>query len=114
MLVVLLPGLVFEAAYRLRLDDLVGVGSPASRSWRCPGVLISAAVVAVVLTLLTGLRPDLAFIVGAIVSATDPAAVVATFKRIPALSLALPRSSMARACSTTGPGWSCSPSPSVR
>ena len=52
-------------------------------------MIISAAVVAVVLTLATGLRPDLAFIVGAMVSATDPAAVVATFKRLtvpPALS----------------------------
>ena len=83
-----LPGLVFEAAYRLRLAEL--------RRWfgglallAIPGVLISAAVVAVVLNLATGLRLDLAFIVGAMVSATDPAAVVATFKRLrvpPALS----------------------------
>ena len=44
---------------------------------------------AVVLNLGTGLRFDLAFIVGAMVAATDPAAVVATFKRLrvpPALS----------------------------
>jgi CPA1 family monovalent cation:H+ antiporter len=73
---------VFEAAYRLRLAEL--------RRWfsglallAVPGVLISAAVVAAVLHLATGLRPDLAFIVGAMVSATDPAAVVATFKRLP-------------------------------
>ena len=82
VLLVLLPGLVFEAAYRLRLVEL--------RRWfgalfllAIPGVLISAAVVAVVLTVATGLRFDLAFIVGAMVSATDPAAVVATFKRLP-------------------------------
>ena len=37
---------------------------------------------AVVLNVGTGLRLDLAFIVGAMVSATDPAAVVATFKRL--------------------------------
>ncbi len=88
VLLVLLPGLVFEAAYRLRLAEL--------RRWfgglallAIPGVLISAAVVAVVLHLATGLRLELAFIVGAMVSATDPAAVVATFKRLrvpPALS----------------------------
>ena len=88
VLLVLLPGLVFEAAYRLRLAEL--------RRWfgglallAIPGVLVSAAVVAVVLNLATGLRLDLAFIVGAMVSATDPAAVVATFKRLrvpPALS----------------------------
>ena len=88
VLLVLLPGLVFEAAYRLRLSEL--------RRWfgglallAFPGVLISAGIVALVLTLGTGLRLDLAFIVGAMVSATDPAAVVATFKRLrvpPALS----------------------------
>jgi len=79
VLIALLPGLVFEAAYRLRLEEL--------RRWlgglvllAVPGVLISAAVVAVVLNLMTGLRADLAFLVGAMVSATDPAAVVATFK----------------------------------
>ncbi len=88
VLLVLLPGLVFEAAYRLRLAEL--------RRWfgglallAVPGVLISAGIVAVVLNVGTGLRLDLAFVVGAMVSATDPAAVVATFKRLrvpPALS----------------------------
>src|SRR4051794_39139410 len=82
VLLVLLPGLVFEAAYRLRVIEL--------RRWfgglallAIPGVLISAAIVALVLHYGTGLRLDLAFIVGAMVSATDPAAVVATFKRLP-------------------------------
>ncbi len=81
VLLVLLPGLVFEAAYRLRVREL--------RRWfgglallAVPGVLISAAVVALLLNVGTGLRFDLAFIVGAMVSATDPAAVVATFKRL--------------------------------
>jgi monovalent cation:H+ antiporter, CPA1 family len=81
VLLVILPGLVFEAAYRLRLDEL--------RRWfsgllllAVPGVLISAGIVALVLHQATGLRVDLAFIVGAMVSATDPAAVVATFKRL--------------------------------
>ena len=81
VLLVILPGLVFEAAYRLRLDEL--------RRWfsgllllAVPGVLVSAGIVALVLHQATGLRADLAFIVGAMVSATDPAAVVATFKRL--------------------------------
>ena len=88
VLLALLPGLVFDAAYRLHLVEL--------RRWfgglallAVPGVLVSAAIVALVLNVATGLRPDLAFIVGAMVSATDPAAVVATFKRLtvpPALS----------------------------
>ncbi len=81
VLAVLLPGLVFEAAYRLELDRLRPmVGHLALLT--VPGVLISAAVVALALNLGTGLRLDLAFIVGAMVSATDPAAVVATFKRL--------------------------------
>ncbi len=81
VLLVLLPGLVFEAAYRLRVAEL--------RRWfsglallAIPGVLISAVCVAVVLTMATGLPLSLSFIVGAMVSATDPAAVVATFKRV--------------------------------
>jgi CPA1 family monovalent cation:H+ antiporter len=85
VLLVLLPGLVFEAAYRLRVDEL--------RRWfgglillAIPGVLLSAAIVAVTLSLATGLRIELAFTVGAMVSATDPAAVVATFKRLRAPS----------------------------
>jgi CPA1 family monovalent cation:H+ antiporter len=78
---VLLPGLVFEAAYRLELGTV--------RRWitglvilAVPGVVISAVVVALVLHLVAGMPMGLAFLAGAIVSATDPAAVVATFKRV--------------------------------
>ncbi len=81
VLLVLLPGLVFEAAYRLRIRNLrLWFGGLALLA--VPGVVVSAAIVAVVLNQGTGLRLDLAFIVGAMVSATDPAAVVATFKRL--------------------------------
>ncbi|MHB8458713.1 MAG: cation:proton antiporter [Candidatus Limnocylindrales bacterium] len=80
VLVVLVPGLVFEAAYRLDIDELrrtsLGVVVLA-----VPGVLISAVTVAVLLSL-TGLPFGLAFIVGAITSATDPVAVVATFRAL--------------------------------
>jgi Na+:H+ antiporter len=81
VLLVLLPGLVFEAAYRLRFAELRRLfGGLALLA--VPGVVISAGIVALVLNVGTGLRLDLAFIVGAMVSATDPAAVVATFKRL--------------------------------
>jgi len=80
VLIVLVPGLVFEAAYRLDFTELrrtyIGVAILA-----IPGVLVSAGVVAVILTI-AGLPPSLAFIVGAIVSATDPVSVIATFKRL--------------------------------
>src|SRR5262245_48203137 len=88
VLVVLLPGLVFEAGYRLRLGELRR-WSTAISVLAVPGVIISAGVVAAVLAIATGLPVELAFIAGAMVSATDPAAVVATFKRLrtdPALS----------------------------
>lgn len=78
---VLLPGLVFEAAYRLDGDELrrtfAGVALLA-----VPGVIVSAAVVAAVLHLATGLPMSEAFVVGAMVSATDPVAVVATMRRL--------------------------------
>jgi CPA1 family monovalent cation:H+ antiporter len=51
-----------------------------------PGVIICAAVVAVVLNLATGLPLDESFIAGAIVSATDPVAVVATMRQLKAPS----------------------------
>ncbi|HSS36016.1 MAG TPA: cation:proton antiporter, partial [Patescibacteria group bacterium] len=81
VLVVLLPGLVFEAGYRLDLTHLRR-SFAALLLLAAPGVVISAAVVAVLLNVVTGLRLDLAFIVGAMVSATDPVAVVATFRRL--------------------------------
>jgi monovalent cation:H+ antiporter, CPA1 family len=81
VLLVLLPGLVFEAGYRLDVSHLRR-SFAALLFLAMPGVVISAAVVAVTLNVTTGLRFDLAFIVGAMVSATDPAAVVSTFRRL--------------------------------
>ncbi len=82
VLLVLLPGLVFEAAYRLRLVELRR-WSGALLLLAVPGVLITAGIVAVTLVAGASLPIELAFLVGAMVSATDPAAVVATFKRLP-------------------------------
>jgi len=81
VLAVLLPGLVFEAAYQTNFDTLQRTFGGITLL-AVPGVLISAGVVAVVLNVFAGLRLDLAFVVGAMVSATDPAAVIATFKRL--------------------------------
>jgi CPA1 family monovalent cation:H+ antiporter len=80
---VLLPGLVFEAAYRLDGSELRRTfGGVALLA--VPGVLITAAVVAFVLHAATGLPVNEAFLVGAIVSATDPVAVVSTMRRLDA------------------------------
>lgn len=81
----LLPGLVFEAAYRLDGNELRrSFGGIALLA--VPGVLITAAVVAVVLHVATGLPLEQAFVLGAIVSATDPVAVVATMRQLRAPS----------------------------
>jgi len=81
VLLVLLLGLVFEAAFQTDLTSLRrtfgGVVLLA-----IPGVLVTAAVVAIALHLATGLPLELAFVGGAMVSATDPIAVIATFKRL--------------------------------
>lgn len=81
VLAVLLPGLVFEAAYRLHYEDLrASIGAVVFLA--VPGVLLSAAIIGALLSLATGLRLELALVVGAMVSATDPAAVVAIFSRL--------------------------------
>ncbi len=81
VLIVLLPGLVFEAGYRLDLAHLrrtlAGLLLLAA-----PGVFISAGIVGVTLHLVVGMPLDLAFVVGAMVSATDPVAVIATFREL--------------------------------
>ena len=81
ILTVFLPGLVFESGYRLDIDELRH-SSGAIAFLAVPGVLITAAVVAVVLSLAAGLPLELGFLVGAMLAATDPAAVIATIKRL--------------------------------
>jgi NhaP-type Na+/H+ or K+/H+ antiporter len=81
VLVVLLPALIFEASYQTDFGklrpSLAGVALLAG-----PGVFISAALIAAALALGAGLPLPQAFVVGAMLSATDPAAVIATFKRL--------------------------------
>ncbi len=85
ILAVMLPGLVFEAAYKLDLTELRRTSAIVA-VLAAPGVLITAGVVALVVSVATGLDPTLAFLLGAIISATDPVAVVALFRRLGAPS----------------------------
>lgn len=78
---VLVPGLVFEAAFALDRRELRAVAGPLV-ALAIPGVLISAGVVTLVLTVAAGLPVELAFVLGAITAATDPVAVVATLARL--------------------------------
>lgn len=81
LLAIVLPGLVFEAAVR---TDLALLGRSAG--WilllAIPGVIIVAAIVAAVLATTTSLTVSEAFLVGAMVAATDPAAILATFRHL--------------------------------
>jgi monovalent cation:H+ antiporter, CPA1 family len=81
VLAVLVPGLVFEAAYRLDVAELRRTFLGAVLL-AVPGVLISAGMVALILSTLAGVAVGPAFVVGAIVSATDPVAVIATFRHL--------------------------------
>jgi monovalent cation:H+ antiporter, CPA1 family len=81
VLAVLVPGLVFEAAYRLDVAELRRTFLGAVLL-AVPGVLISAGMVALILSTLAGVAVGPAFVVGAIVSATDPFAVIATFRHL--------------------------------
>src|SRR5436309_3206217 len=81
VLLVLLPGLVFEASLGLDLGELRRTfGGVALLA--VPGVVVTAVIVAVVLRVATGLDPALGLVVGAMVAATDPVAVIATFRRL--------------------------------
>ena len=81
VLLVLVPGLVFEAALRVDLEHL-----RPTLGWilllAAPGVLVTALIVAFVLQVGVGLRFELGMVVGAMVAATDPVAVIATFRRL--------------------------------
>lgn len=81
VLLVLVPGLVFDAAFDLDWPMLRRL-LPALIGLAVPGVLITAFVVAILLNGAVGIPLGLAFVVGAIASATDPIAVVATLERL--------------------------------
>jgi CPA1 family monovalent cation:H+ antiporter len=76
ILAVLLPALVFEGAYRTDLRLLIRV-LPAVLLLAVPGVLITALLVGAVLSVAIGLDFRLSFLVGTMVAATDPAAILA-------------------------------------
>ena len=81
VLVVLLPALIFEASYQTAFGKLrPSLGGVALLAG--PGVFVSAALIAAALHFGAGLTVPEAFVVGAMLSATDPAAVIATFKRL--------------------------------
>lgn len=81
ILALLVPPLIFEAALRLNLKTL-------RREWlpifllAVPGVLIAAVLVGNVVSLALGIPIAIAMAFGALISATDPVAVIAFFRTL--------------------------------
>ncbi len=81
ILALLVPPLVFDAAFHIRLDDL------RRDFWlilllAVPGVILTTLMVGWLVAQGTGLAIQVALVFGALVSATDPVAVVALFRRL--------------------------------
>ena len=81
ILALLVPPLVFEAAFHIRMDDL------RRDFWliltlAVPGVILTTLLVGWVIAWGTGLAIPAALVFGALISATDPVSVVALFRRL--------------------------------
>ena len=81
ILALLVPPLIFEAALRLNLKTLRKEWLPIFLL-AVPGVLISTAIVGNVVNLGVGIPIGLAMAFGALISATDPVAVIAFFRSV--------------------------------
>lgn len=81
ILSILLPPLVFEAAFHLGLDNL-RKNLTTILLLAVPGVVISMLIVGGILSFGAGLPLGLAMVFGALIAATDPVSVVALFRRL--------------------------------
>ena len=79
ILLVFLPGLLFEASYHIDLT-LLRANLRSILLLAIPGVLISTAVVGLIVYAGLSLPLGVALLFGVIISATDPVAVIALFK----------------------------------
>jgi CPA1 family monovalent cation:H+ antiporter len=81
ILAVLVPPLVFEAAFHINYNDLRRNLAPIL-ALAVPGVLVTTVLVGFIISRGVGLPISLALIFGTIVSATDPISVVSMFRRM--------------------------------
>ena len=81
ILFILLPGLLFEAAFRLEWERLKA-GLVPILALATVGVVVTTAVVALLGYLVLGLGIGVAVVFGAVVAPTDPVAVVAVFRQL--------------------------------
>jgi CPA1 family monovalent cation:H+ antiporter len=80
-LYVFLPALIFEAAWHLDFHVMRRQAAPIALL-AVPGVALTAAVIALCVHYVGGFAWNSALLLGAILSATDPIAVVAVFRRL--------------------------------
>ena len=78
---ILLPLLIFDAAYRFDVSKFAANSVPIVLM-ALPGVLFSTLVIALSLIFIAGLTPEVALLLGIILSATDPSATIAIFKEL--------------------------------
>ena len=81
ILFIFLPALLFESSYNLHFAEVRDNLRPIALL-AIPGVILTAACVAVGLHYATGLAWETTFLFGAIMSATDPVSVLAIFRKI--------------------------------
>jgi len=81
ILVVFLPALLFEAAFHLDWD-LLRENSRSIASLAVPGVLLSLVIVGAILAVGVGMPLEVAVVFGALIAATDPVSVMATFREL--------------------------------
>lgn len=81
-LYVFLPALIFEAAWNLDFRLVRRKLAPIALL-AVPGVAVTAAVIALCVRYVGGFDWNAALLLGAVLSATDPIAVVAVFRRLP-------------------------------
>jgi CPA1 family monovalent cation:H+ antiporter len=85
VLFVFLPPLLFDAAFRLDMEEFWQRLRPIVLL-AAPGTLLTALVVGAIVTLALQLPISLALLFGSVVAATDPVAVTAVFKQLRASS----------------------------
>jgi CPA1 family monovalent cation:H+ antiporter len=81
ILVTFLPGLVFEAAYHLDLQELRD-NTRTILALAIPGVLITTGIIGILLNQFLDLSLVDALLFGSLIAATDPVSVVALFKKL--------------------------------
>lgn len=81
ILLIFLPAMLFEAAWNLHFSMLKSCWKPVSLLATL-GVILSTVIVGLLLHKLAGIDSKIAFLFGAMISATDPISVLALFKKL--------------------------------